>query len=196
MARLFSSARAKAREIRPEIRPGTPDTLYTFSTMSTASTASGRRASRDYDTGFPDLPRTTTWRHPEANTAPGACISAEDIDPARALHRHRRSFLSHRHKHTTSHGFIATAMEQEYLCSKDALVAIDSAIDLDDGKSVVRDDEAARPSKDGAESLDRVDGVLKDNLPIVSPTTSQFERTPESPRRRSGLFRRFRGHKD
>ena len=127
-----------------------------MSSASTNTTISSRRpSSRDYDTGFPELPRTTSLRHPEANTSPGACITAEDIDPARALNRHRKSFLHRKHRRTTAHGFLATAMEHEYLSSKEALGSIDSAIDLDDGRALVVDDGAARPSKDGSESIDR-----------------------------------------
>ncbi|KAK7937512.1 uncharacterized protein PG986_014380 [Apiospora aurea] len=39
----------------------------------------------DFDTGFPVsfAFRTTSLRHPEANTAPGVSITAEDINPIR-----------------------------------------------------------------------------------------------------------------
>ncbi|KAI1850528.1 hypothetical protein JX265_004238 [Neoarthrinium moseri] len=164
--------------------------------MSTSTTTSSRRpASRDYDTGFPELPRTTTWRHPEANTSPDACISAEDVDPARALHRHRKSFLHHKYKRTTSHGFITTEMEQEYLNSKEALETIDSAVDLNDGRPLSAEDEAARPSKDDSDSIDRAVASLRGNNAPASPSSSQFDHKGDSPRRRSGFFSRIRNHK-
>lgn len=88
-------------------------------------------------------------------------------------------------------------MEEEYLrTSKDNLASIDSAIDLEDGKALVRDGEAGRPSKDGGDSIDHADGTLKISLSPASPTLSHFEQKPDSPRRRSGLFRRLRGQKD
>ncbi|KAH8671089.1 hypothetical protein BX600DRAFT_509793 [Xylariales sp. PMI_506] len=161
--------------------------------MSSSSTISSHRpVSRDYDTGFPEslAASTTSWRHPEANTAPDACISADDIDPAKALRRHRRSFLHHKYKRTTSHGFITTDMEQEYLASKDALDSADSAIDLDYGSGFAAEDEL-RPSKDGSESIDHADGSLRGGLSQISPMSGQFQQSPESPRRRSGLFRRM-----
>ncbi|KAH6655490.1 hypothetical protein BKA67DRAFT_657425 [Truncatella angustata] len=159
-------------------------------TSSSSGTFSSHRrsSSRDYDTGFPEMPRTTNWRHPEANTSPDACISAEDVDVAKAAHRHRRSFLYHKYKRTTSHGFIASAMEQEYLTPKEkaALEASDSAIGLEDSNALVAGENPARLSKDGTESMDRMDGSP------ASLADSHFEHG-ESPRKRS-LFSRIRSH--
>ncbi|KAK9782381.1 hypothetical protein SCAR479_00724 [Seiridium cardinale] len=190
MARFRSISIAKRRGNRSE----TPDTIYTMSSTSTAASSHRRLSSRDYDTGFPDLPRTTTWRHPDANTSPNACISAEDIDPAKALHRHHRHFLSHKYKRTTSHGFITTEMEQDYLKSQEAFDAADSAIDLDDGRALVVGDGDARQSKDSTDSIDRADGSLKGGHSPTSPTDSQFEQKGDSPRKKS-LFQRMRHHK-
>jgi hypothetical protein len=191
MAGFLSISRAKRRNHRSE----TPDSICTMSSIS--STGSRRPSSRDYDTGFPEslAARTTSLRHPEANTAPGACISAHDIDPARALHRHRRSYAHHKHKLTTSYGFITPEMEQEYVKSKEALGSIDSAIDMNDGKALVGDDGMGRPSKDDSDSIDRTDGSLKGSRSPASPTSSQFEQQGDSPRRRSAFFKRFRTHK-
>lgn len=185
---------------RRDHRPSTPDTLYTMTSMSSTGShyscdSTGRPLSRDYDTGFPDLPRTTTWRHPEANTSPDACISAEDIDPDKALHRHHSRFLHSRYKRTTSHGRITSEMEQEYRKSQDALNSVDSAIALEDERIMVVDDGEVMPSsRDGAESIVEppTDGLLKaiDQRPS-SPTGSQFSRSGDSTRRRS-LFSRIR----
>lgn len=190
MVRFRSLSIAKRRDNRSE----TPDSLYTMSSTSTTTMSHRRSSSRDYDTGFPHLPRTTTWRHPEANTAPDACISAEDVDPAKALHRHHLSFLHHKYKRTTSHGFITTEMEEEYHKSQEALDFPDSAIGLEDGKALALEDGYARPSKDGTESIDRTDGSLKGGHSPTSPAKSHFEQNGGSPRKRS-LFRKIRDHR-
>ncbi|KAI0134712.1 hypothetical protein BJ170DRAFT_591673 [Xylariales sp. AK1849] len=166
--------------------------------MSSASIASSRRPiSRDYDTGFPDslAARTTSLRHPEANTAPDACISAEDIDPAKALNRHRKSFLHHKYKRTISHGFITSEKEQEYFDSKEGLGSIDSAIDMGESKALVEGEGNTRPSKDGTASIDRTDGSFKGSHEPTTPTKSQIEQMGDSPRRRSDFFRKLRGQK-
>ncbi|KAF3014007.1 hypothetical protein G7054_g9793 [Neopestalotiopsis clavispora] len=194
MARFRPLSIAKRRD---RDRPSTPDTLYTMSSMSSSGShcsSDGRPLSRDYDTGFPDLPRTTTWRHPEANTSPDACISAEDIDPAKALHRHHSRFLHSKYKRTTSHGRITSEMELEFLKSQEALNSRDSAIGMEDHQGLVVDDGAARQSRDGAESIIIPnDGLLK---PVERPTSrdSQYSQSGESTRRRS-LFSRIRHHK-
>jgi hypothetical protein len=192
MARFRTFSIAKRRSNRSE----TPDTLDTMSSMSTIVSSSGsshgRPTSRDYDTGFPDLPRTTTWRHPEANTSPGACITAEDIDPAKTMHRHRH-FRNSKYKRTTSHGVITSEMEQEYLKSQEILVTADSAIDVNDGRLLVVGEAEARPSRDGTESIDRADGSLRGGQSPTSPTDSQFSPAGGSPRRKS-LFSRLRYH--
>ncbi|ETS82252.1 hypothetical protein PFICI_07254 [Pestalotiopsis fici W106-1] len=195
MARFRPLSIAKRRDHRPS----TPDTLYTMSSMSSSGShcsSNGRPLSRDYDTGFPELPRTTTWRHPEANTSPDACISAEDIDPAKALQRHHKHFLHSKYKRTTSHGRITSEMELEFLKSQEALNSTDSAIGLEDDHILVVDDAAARPSsRDGAESIViPTDGFLKAVERPSSPTDSQYSRSGESSRRRS-LFSRLRHHK-
>lgn len=185
---LFRTISIAKRRNRSE----TPDSIYTMS--STSTTSHGRSSSRDYDTGFPDLPRTTTWRHPEANTSPDAFISAEDIDPAKAIQRHHRLFMHNRNKRATSYGFIAQHMEQEYLSSKAGLGVADSAIGLEDGKYLVVGDGDARLSKDGTESIDRADGSLTGDRSPTSPTDSQFEQKSDSSPRRS-IFRKIRSHK-
>lgn len=88
------------------------ETFHSDSTtmsMSTSSISSGssRPTSRNYDTGFPEwfAAHTTSLRHPDAITTPGACISAEDLDPSKALRRGKRSLMA-KHKRTLSHGKI------------------------------------------------------------------------------------------
>ncbi|KAK4127581.1 hypothetical protein N657DRAFT_641588 [Parathielavia appendiculata] len=52
---------------------------------------------RHRDTGFPESfcgSRNTTLPHPEANLSPDACITEEDVNPARALIRYRMSFMT------------------------------------------------------------------------------------------------------
>ncbi|KAK4240474.1 hypothetical protein C8A03DRAFT_13197 [Achaetomium macrosporum] len=50
---------------------------------------------RNRDTGFPEPfcgCRNTSLPHPEANLSPDACITEEDVNPARALIRYRMTF--------------------------------------------------------------------------------------------------------
>ncbi|KAK8115186.1 hypothetical protein PG999_007255 [Apiospora kogelbergensis] len=138
-----------------------------------------------YDTGFPDsfAARTTSLRHPDANTSPGACISAEDIDPAKTLHRSRRSLLRKKHRRTISHGVIteAEAAIAEY--------QNDSAVDVNESKDMlVYDDAGFRPaSKDSSVSLNRVESSTKG---ASSPPSS-----PAQSSRRRSMFQKWRGQK-
>ncbi|ORY64938.1 uncharacterized protein BCR38DRAFT_431383 [Pseudomassariella vexata] len=192
---MFSSPHSDDRARRSRFsKVVTPDILIVDSsksfddilTMSTTSNTSSRRpSSRDYITGFPDsfAGRTTSLRHPDANTAPGASISAEDIDPARTLQRSRRSFHN-KYKRTISYGKITPEMEQQFRNMSSAIGSNDSAIDMTED----------RHSKDGNESIDRTD--VSTHKPD-SPTTAQpaqFEQKAESPRRRT-FFGKFRSHK-
>ncbi|KAL2196275.1 hypothetical protein P885DRAFT_78614 [Corynascus similis CBS 632.67] len=52
---------------------------------------------RQRDTGFPESfcgSRNTTLPHPEAHIGPDACITQDDVNPARALVRHRMTFMA------------------------------------------------------------------------------------------------------
>lgn len=52
---------------------------------------------RNRDTGFPEPfcgSRNTSLPHPEANLNPDACITEDDVNPTRALMRHRMSFMN------------------------------------------------------------------------------------------------------
>lgn len=184
MVRFRSISIAK----RSSDRSQTPDTLYSMSSSNT-TTSSTRRLGEVYDTGFPDMPRTTTWRHPEADTSPDACITSEDADQAKAIHRHHRLSLRHKSSSRVPHGFISNQMQQEYLRPRPA----DSAISMDDEKALVTEDGDTRPSKDGIESIDRTDGYSQSHSP-TSPSTSQSEPAGGSPARKKSIFRRIRDH--
>ncbi|KAI0551933.1 hypothetical protein F4679DRAFT_581996 [Xylaria curta] len=87
--------------------------------MSTTSYSSNgsRPTSRQYNTGFPDsfASCTTSMRHPDAIIDPTFAISAEHIDPAKTLHRSRKSMLR-KHRRTISHGKITEAsFGQDYM---------------------------------------------------------------------------------
>ncbi|TRX95279.1 hypothetical protein FHL15_003971 [Xylaria flabelliformis] len=87
--------------------------------MSTTSYSSSgsRPTSRQYNTGFPDsfASCTTSMRHPDAISDPTFAISAEHIDPAKTLHRSRKSMLR-KHRRTISHGKITEgSFGQDYM---------------------------------------------------------------------------------
>ncbi|KAK6841807.1 hypothetical protein PG990_006200 [Apiospora arundinis] len=163
-------------------RSENPDIIVTMSSASTIS-SSTRPMSRDhqYDTGFPDsfAARTTSLRHPDANTSPGACISAEDIDPAKTLHRSRRTLLR-KHRRTISHGVITAEAAAEY--------QNDSAVDVNESKDMLVYDDTFRPaSKDSSVSIDRVDSSVKG---ASSPPSS-----PAQSSRRRSMFQKWRSQK-
>ncbi|KAI0383153.1 hypothetical protein F5Y04DRAFT_30010 [Hypomontagnella monticulosa] len=162
------------------------------------STSSGsRRTSRNYDTGFPEAfaEYTTSLRHPEANVNPGACISAEDIDPSKTLQRSRRSFLA-KHKRTISHGVITHDTDRLSNHSALALPTIDSAVDVGDLKPTNTNGSIGRSSKDGAESIDRIEVSLNGDRPPSSPTTASDDDFTDDGRQRIKLFRKWRIQKD
>ncbi|KAI1113919.1 hypothetical protein F5Y14DRAFT_197268 [Nemania sp. NC0429] len=73
----------------------------------TSQSTNGSRPTSRHDTGFPDTLAsvTTSMRHPDAIIDPGFAISSEHIDPAKALHRSKKSLLR-KHRHTLSAGKI------------------------------------------------------------------------------------------
>ncbi|KAL7623303.1 hypothetical protein AAE478_006984 [Parahypoxylon ruwenzoriense] len=158
---------------------------------------SKRPTRRDYDTGFPDAfaECTTSLRHPEANISPGACISAEDIDPSRTLQRTRRSFLAKKHKHTISHGVLAQYPDQKpsNRSSVSILPAIDSAVDVGKVKRSDTNWSIGHSSKDGTESIDfSINGDSSPSSPIVPDEDDLSSET----RRGAKLFRKWRSQKD
>ncbi|KAI1389851.1 uncharacterized protein F4822DRAFT_216535 [Hypoxylon trugodes] len=157
-----------------------------------SSPSSSRRTSRTYDTGFPDAfaDYTTSLRHPEANVSPGACISAEDIDPSKTLQRTRRSFLA-KHKHTISHGMIAQDASQHHSNNSAlALPTVDSAVDVGDLKPTDSNGSVGRSSKDGTESIE-VSSINGD-----SPSAQNEDDLTDNGRQRINLFRKWRSQKD
>ena len=161
-------------------RTPTLDTAKSFDstiTMSAASvsTNNSRPNSRDDDelqedvTGFPPYFRkhTTSRRHPDAITTPGACITAEDVDPSKALSRTRHQFLK-RHKRTVSHGKIEPESPSQHQGQSTAASAAEQV-------------DAARESGDD----------LRDHGEFPESPEQQPERT-KSGRRLSNPFKRLR----
>ncbi|KAI1418741.1 hypothetical protein F5Y13DRAFT_5842 [Hypoxylon sp. FL1857] len=161
--------------------------------MSNAS--SSRPSSRNYDTGFPDAfaEYTTSLRHPEANVNPGACISAEDIDPSKTLQRTRRTFLA-KHKRTISHGVISRDSDQRHPNNSTlALPTIDSAVDMGDLKRVDTNGSIGHSSKDGTESIDHIEVYANGDCSPLSPNEDGLT---DDGRQRVKLFRRWLSQKD
>ncbi|KAI2638862.1 hypothetical protein GGS26DRAFT_360531 [Hypomontagnella submonticulosa] len=162
------------------------------------STSSGsRRTSRNYDTGFPEAfaEYTTSLRHPEANVSPGACISAEDIDPAKTLQRTRRSFLA-KNKRTISHGVITHDTDRLSNRSASALPTIDSAVDVGDLKPTDTNGSIGHSSKDGTGSINRVEVSLDGDYSPPSPTTGTDDDLTDDGHQRIKLFRKWRIQKN
>ncbi|KAI1140474.1 hypothetical protein F5Y05DRAFT_411526 [Hypoxylon sp. FL0543] len=155
--------------------------------------SSSRRSSRNYDTGFPDAfaEYTTSLRHPEANVSPGACISAEDIDPSRTLQRTRKSLLG-KHKRTISHGVISHDSGQRHSSNSTlALPSIDSAVDMGNLKRVDTNGSIGHSSKDGTESIDRIEVSVNG-----SPSSAAEDDLTDDGRQRAKLFRKWLSQKD
>ncbi|KAI0143934.1 hypothetical protein F4776DRAFT_446139 [Hypoxylon sp. NC0597] len=157
--------------------------------------SSSRRSSRNYDTGFPDAfaEYTTSLRHPEANVNPGACISAEDIDPSRTLHRTRRSFLA-KHKRTISHGVISRDSDKRHGNNSTlALPTTDSAVDMGDLKHVDTNGSIGHSSKDGTESIDQIEVSINGDC---SPSSPNEDDLTDDGRQGIKLFRKWLSQKD
>ncbi|KAI2625810.1 hypothetical protein GGR54DRAFT_515777 [Hypoxylon sp. NC1633] len=158
-----------------------------------------RPTSRNYDTGFPDAfaEYTTSMRHPEANISPGACISAEDVDPSRTLQRSRRSFLAKHKRAILSHGVITPASGQQQTKHFSlALPSADSAVDMGDVKPTETNGSIERLSKDGAESEDRVRLSSNEGYSPSSQAAPDEENSSEDGHQRMRLFRKWRSQKD
>ncbi|KAI0164250.1 hypothetical protein GGR52DRAFT_111953 [Hypoxylon sp. FL1284] len=149
-----------------------------------SSPSSSRRTSRNYDTGFPEAfaEYTTSLRHPDADVSPGACITAEDIDPSRTLHRTRRSILA-KHKRMLSHGTISQEPNQQLSRGSDLVLPTgDSAIDMGDVKPADTNGSFGRSSGDGAESVDG----------DYSPSAPSADDAVHEGRQKLKLFRKWR----
>ncbi|KAF2973371.1 hypothetical protein GQX73_g239 [Xylaria multiplex] len=121
--------------------------------MSTTSysTNDSRPTSRHYDTGFPDsfASCTTSMRHPDAIIDPGFAISAEHIDPAKTLHRSRKSLLR-KHRRTISYGKI-----NEGSLSQNFTERPPSRLSAHDGATEQKSHDVAQPSSVRVESPSR-----------------------------------------
>ncbi|CAK7234181.1 hypothetical protein SCUCBS95973_008847 [Sporothrix curviconia] len=164
------------------------------------------RSSRDYNTGFPEPfcgRGNTTWRHPEANTSPDACISSDDIAVDRLYSRSRRSFLQNKNKRTTlSHGKLTSADLEAY-GELSSIVEIPSRTQISTSSS---SSQNSRLSKDGGESLNRPstsasgtlvrgDGASGANAETGSIHGSiRRPGTSHSGFRRGGVLRKLRMH--
>ncbi|KAI3322548.1 hypothetical protein HD806DRAFT_536386 [Xylariaceae sp. AK1471] len=161
--------------------------------MSTTSnsTSGSRPTSRQYNTGFPDsfATWTTSMRHPDAIIDPDFAISSEHIDPAKTLHRSRKSLL-HKHRRTISHGKITAAdLGQDEATHQSSMFSStsDSTTDLVEQKSDDASTAAiSQSAKAGSESSNRTEGT--DNFMRVSPG---FQYTADEERRRSKIFRKL-----
>ncbi|KAI0479565.1 hypothetical protein F4859DRAFT_513070 [Xylaria cf. heliscus] len=161
--------------------------------MSTTSYSSSgsRPTSRQYDTGFPDsfASCTTSMRHPDAIIDPSFAISAEHIDPAKTLHRSRRSLL-HKHRRTISHGKINEgSFGQDY--TERTASAANSATGVIDQK--VEDVSAAVMQSRGASV--EAPSQTKDSEDVLGLSagfryTDEGENDSEE-RRRSNIFRKL-----
>lgn len=161
------------------------ETFDSTSTMSTASFSSGnsRPTSRNYDTGFPDwfATHTTSLRHPDAITTPGASISAEDLDPSKALRRSKQSLMA-KHRRTLSHGKIAPEPNQnqgQHLTETN----LDHAGDVQDAHQVLRDRKDS--TTDGSD-------VLSWDPDVPMESTEHPEEDTRSHRSSTNPFKRWR----
>ncbi|KAI6092242.1 hypothetical protein F4821DRAFT_159582 [Hypoxylon rubiginosum] len=154
-----------------------------------SSPSSSRRSSRTYDTGFPDAfaEYTTSLRHPEANVSPGACISAEDVDPSRTLQRTRRSILA-KHKRMISHGMITPEPNQQ---QANGSPTADSGVDMGDVKSADTN-VSGRSFGDGAESIDNLDLFDDGESSPPSPSAPTADGFANDGRQKLRLFRKWR----
>ncbi|KAH6626941.1 hypothetical protein B0J18DRAFT_409184 [Chaetomium sp. MPI-SDFR-AT-0129] len=82
---------------RPRLKRSPSSKYTTPEHMMPIMLSPSRESFRERNTGFPDAfcgTRNTSRPHPEANFGPDACLTEDDINPARALHRYRESFMA------------------------------------------------------------------------------------------------------
>lgn len=126
--------------------------------------------------------RNTSLPHPEANFGPDACLTEDDINPARALHRYRESFMA---RQATSRASTieenSPSPPEESTFATIRQIAINSIMPSKDGDS--------EESSDGLSSQDpespRHRGTEFDHPPTtkVDPRESDVQ-DPRKPRRR------------
>lgn len=100
--------------------------------------------------------RNTSLPHPEAIISPDACITEEDVNPARALMRHRMSFLAQRESVSRSSTLdkLGLAPEESTLSAFGRLAmnsiraaelpGLDALLSSKDGDSVESSDSSSR----------------------------------------------------
>lgn len=192
----FRRLRVLFYKTKTKMKPSNCRAFYAVVAMSTTSVSSSSSSSpqsaRYCHTGFPDVlaERTTSLRHPDANTDPGASISAEDVDPSRALIRTRRSFLA-KHKRTISSGVITAEMERQYTETEAAgLTSVDAAVMV--GESGAEDGSIGRTSKDDVVVTSKPTDDLESRNSPVSPVSSPSQSKRSDDRRWDGLFSKWR----
>lgn len=158
--------------------------------MSTTSTSSSAKLRRD--TGFPEPfcgNRNTTRPHPEANLSPDATLSADDIDPARSLHRSRRSILRRsKHKGSLKYGKLAAEpLQRPSTSSSSPSLGATSAGDPRESAEVATPD-----------ALDEVKVVMLPDGEISSGGMLSFDEerraAEEEHKKKRNVFKKILGH--
>ncbi|KAK4151744.1 hypothetical protein C8A00DRAFT_45103 [Chaetomidium leptoderma] len=93
---------------RPRFRRTPSNRFITPEHMVAIPQSPTQMSLRQRDTGFPEGfcgSRNTSLPHPEANLDPDACITENDVNPARALVRYRMSFMAQRELNSRSSTF-------------------------------------------------------------------------------------------
>lgn len=155
---------------------------------------------RGRDTGFPDAfcgSRNTSLPHPEANLNPDACITEDDVNPARALLRYRMSFMAQQEANSRASTFDDRRSDspEEGTLSAFGRLAINSI-----RAAEIPGLDAFLPSKDGdgVESSDGLSSRDPDSpvhrgaafeAPKVDPRDAV--RDPRNGRRRSSFINRL-----
>ncbi|CAK7239727.1 MAG: hypothetical protein STHCBS139747_001162 [Sporothrix thermara] len=166
------------------------------------------RSARNYDTGFPATfcgSGNTTWRHPEANTSPDACITSDDIAVDRLYSRARPSFLQNKKKRTTLNYGKLTSADLEAYSDLSSIAEIPSRTGVSTSSSSYSND--SRLSKDGSENLNRPSSSTSSMLMVPGENASSNANAetssihgsirPSSSHsgfHRSGMFRKLRRH--
>ncbi|CAK7566965.1 MAG: hypothetical protein SEPTF4163_004922 [Sporothrix epigloea] len=168
------------------------------------------RSSRNHNTGFPVSfcgRGNTTWRHPDADTSPDACISSNDIAVDRLYSRSRRSFLQSKNKRTTvgygkltqadldTHGELASIVEipSRAIGSKSSSFSSQNSQSSTDGvDSLNRPFSTSMNRSDSASGINNAKGANR-----VTDSIHSNIRLPDashSVSNQSGVLRKLRLH--
>jgi hypothetical protein len=123
--------------------------------------------------------RNTSLPHPEANLSPGACITEEDVNPARALVRYRMSFMSQQEldsQSSTFHDRKLSGASEEGALSALGRVAINSL-----RASELPGLDALLSSKD-ADSCESSDGMSSRDPDSPLQQAKEFDHPKADPR--------------